>query len=148
MADTAGRIPMIAFNPHTAELFYLRMLLYRVPGPTSFRDLRKVGDVMMDTYLAACIAHGIIDNDNKVDSVMEEAEKVTFGPAMHVVFANMLMFVLRGEHLQFWERHKRVLGEDFMHRAAVNEPDEYNITLTLLTQETDLITSSKPFSKQ
>ena len=90
---------MISFNPHTAELFYLCMLLYHVPGPTSFRDLRKVGDVMVDTYLAACIAHGIVDNDNEVDSVMKEAANVTFGPALREVFANMLMFVLRGEHL-------------------------------------------------
>ena len=39
MADTVGCIQMIAFNPHTAELFYLCMLLYRVPVPTSFRNL-------------------------------------------------------------------------------------------------------------
>ena len=42
------------------------------------------------------------------------------------------MSVLRGEHLQFWERHKHVLGEDFMHRAAVNEPDEYILKQVLL----------------
>ncbi|XP_028301369.1 uncharacterized protein LOC114462606 [Gouania willdenowi] len=131
-ADTVGRIPMIAFNAHTAELFYLRILLYHVPGPTSFRDLRKVGDVVMDTYLAACIAHGIVDNDQEVDSVMEEAASVTFGPALREVFATMLMFVLRGEHLQFWERHKRVLSEDFMHRAAMNEPNEYILNQVLL----------------
>ena len=87
---------------------------------------------MTDTYFAACIAYGIVDNDNKVDSVMEEAANVTFGPALCVVFANMLVFVLRGEHLQFWERHKRVLGEDFMHRAAANEPDVYILNQVLL----------------
>ena len=42
------------------------------------------------------------------------------------------MFVLRGEHLQFWERHKHVLCEDFMHRANVNEPDEFIVTQVLL----------------
>ena len=121
-----------AFNRHNAELFYLRILLYHVPGPTLFRDLRKVGDVMTDTYLAACIAHGIADNDNEVDSFMEEAANVTFGPALPVVSSNMLMFVLRGEHLQFWERHRCVLGEDLMDRAAVNEPHEYNLNQVLL----------------
>uniref|UniRef100_A0A8C5G907 ATP-dependent DNA helicase n=1 Tax=Gouania willdenowi TaxID=441366 RepID=A0A8C5G907_GOUWI len=131
MANTVGRIPMIAFNPHTAELFYLRILLYRIPGPTSFRDLRKVGDVVMDTYLAACIAHGIVDNDQEVDSVMEEAANVTFGPALREVFATMLMFVLRGEHLQFWERHKRVLCDD-LHRTAMNEPNENILNEVLL----------------
>lgn len=45
---------------------------------------------------------------------MEEAANVTFGPTVCEVFANMLMFVLRGEYLQFWERYKRVLCEDFM----------------------------------
>uniref|UniRef100_A0A671V0R7 ATP-dependent DNA helicase n=1 Tax=Sparus aurata TaxID=8175 RepID=A0A671V0R7_SPAAU len=63
---------------------------------------------------------------------MEEAANVTFGPALREVFANMLMFVLRGEHLQFWERHKCVHGEDFMHRAAVNEPDENILNQVLL----------------
>ncbi|KAJ8348928.1 hypothetical protein SKAU_G00275170 [Synaphobranchus kaupii] len=115
---------MIAFNPHTAELYYLRILLYRVPGPTCFQDLRRVGNRVMETYLAACIVHGIVDNDQEVNSVMEEAANVTFGPAVREVFANMLMFILRGEHLEFWERHKRVLCEDLMHAAGVNEPDE------------------------
>ncbi|KAF7648788.1 hypothetical protein LDENG_00151820 [Lucifuga dentata] len=44
----------------------------------------------------------------------------------------MLMFILRGEHLQFWERHKRVLCEDLMHAAGVNEPDEGIVSQVLL----------------
>ena len=67
----------------------------------------------METFLASCIVHGVVDNEEEVNSVMEEAATVAFGPAVREVFANMLMFVLRGEHLQFWERHKRVLCEDF-----------------------------------
>ena len=51
---------------------------------------------------------------------------------MREVFANMLIFVLRGEHLQFWERHKRVLCEDFMHTAGVTEPDERIVNHVLL----------------
>ncbi|KAJ8364946.1 hypothetical protein SKAU_G00137770 [Synaphobranchus kaupii] len=132
MADTVGRLPLIAFNPHTAELYYLRILLYRVPGPTCFQDLRRVGNRVMETYLAACIAHGIVDNDQEVNSVMEEAANITFGPAVREVFANMLMFILRGEHLEFWERHKRVLCEDLMHAAGVNEPDEGVVSQVLL----------------
>ena len=88
----------------------------------------------MDSYLAACIAHGNFDNDNEVDSVMEEAANVTFGPALREVFANMLMFVLRGEHLQFWEKHKHVLGEDFMHREP-NPLHDHNQTPHIIQHE-------------
>ena len=63
---------------------------------------------------------------------MEEAANVTFGPALLEVFANMLLFILRGEQMQFRERYKCVLGEDFMHRAVVNELDEYILNQVLL----------------
>ena len=124
-ADTVGRIPLIALNPHTVELYYLRILLYRVPGPTCFQDLRRVGDTVMETYLEACIAHGIVDDDQEINAVMEEAESVTFGSSLREIFANMLMFVLRKDHLCFWERHISVLCKDFMHTACVNEPNDH-----------------------
>ncbi|CAM4546654.1 unnamed protein product [Leuciscus chuanchicus] len=108
IADTVGGIPMIAFNPHTAELFYFRILLYRVPGPTCFKDLRRVGDVVMDTYLAACIAHGIVDNDQEVDSVREEAANVTFGSALREVFANMLISLFEASRVRACSRLPRV----------------------------------------
>ena len=123
MSDTVGRLPMISLNPHTAELYYLRILLYRIPGPTNFKDLRRVNGRVMDTYLAACIAHGIVDSDKEVDSVMEEAASVAFGSAVREIFANMVMFVLQGDHLQFWERHKHLLCEDLTHKAGLQAPD-------------------------
>ena len=132
MADTVGRLPMIALNPHTAGLYYLRILPYRVRGPTCFQDIRRVGNASMDIYLAACIAHDMIDNDQELNSVMEEAASFAFGSTVREVFANMLMFVLGGEHLQFWERHKRVLCEDLMHKAGVNEPGERIVNQVLL----------------
>ena len=132
MADTVGRLPMIALNPHTAELYYLRMLLYRTQGPTCFKDLRCVDGKVMDSYQAACIAHGIVEDDEEVDSVMKEAADVAFGHAVLEIFANMLMFVLQGQHLQFWERHKRLLCENFMPKARVNAPDESIVAEVLM----------------
>ena len=123
---------MIALNPHTAELYYLRILLYRLRGPTCFQDLRRVGNASMDIILASCIAYDKIDNDQGLNYVMEEAARFAFGPTVREAFANMLMFVLGGEHLQFWVRHKRVLCEDLMRKAGVNEPDERIVNQVLL----------------
>ena len=64
MSDTIGRLPIIKFNPHNAELYYLRMLLYRVPGPTCFSDLKSVNGVSFDSFAETCIAHGIVEDDN------------------------------------------------------------------------------------
>ena len=37
-------------------------------------------------------SHRIVDNDQGVDNVMEEAANITFGPTVCEVFAIMLMF--------------------------------------------------------
>ena len=132
MADTIGRMPVIAYTPHNAELYFLRMLLHRVPGPTCFEDLRCVDGVIHETYMAACIARGICEDDHEVDMVMEEAASISFGPQLREIFANMIMFVLRKDYIQFWERHMRTISEDLTHAAGLSEPDDNIINQVLL----------------
>lgn len=45
---TIGRL--IWVPPTTGELFYLRMMLTVVKGPTSYEDIRKIGDTQFDTF--------------------------------------------------------------------------------------------------
>ena len=132
LADTIGRIPVLAFTPHNAELYFMRMLLYRVPGPTCYNDLRFVDGLLHDTYMAACIARGICENDNEVDMVMEEAASVTFGSNLRELFANLLMFVLKKDYFQFWQRHMHTISEDLTHAAGLSEPDDTVINQVLL----------------
>lgn len=122
---------VLAFTPHNAELYFMHMLLYPVPGPTCYEDRRSVNGIVHDMYMAACIAKGICENDCEVDIVMEEAASVAFGGQLREIFANMLMYVLKKDYIQFWERHKLLISEDLTHAAGLSEPDENIINQVL-----------------
>ena len=132
LADTIGRIPVLAFTPHNTELYFMRMLLYRVQGPTCYNDLRSVNGVVHGTYAAACIARGICEDDHEVDMVMEEAALVAFGPNLREIFAHILIFVLRKDHIQFWQRHNHSISQDLTHAAGLTEPDDNILNQVLL----------------
>ena len=60
--------------PSAGELFYLRMLLLHVKGPTSFSGLKTIGGMEMDSYLGACKALNLIEDDELWIKTMMEAE--------------------------------------------------------------------------
>jgi hypothetical protein len=51
-------------EPNQEERFWLRLLLVIVPGPTSFKYLRTYQGVTYDTFKEACIARGLVEDDN------------------------------------------------------------------------------------
>ena len=51
--------------PKAGELFHLRTLLTVVHGPTSFQDLQTFNGVNCETYHAACIARGLLEDDGE-----------------------------------------------------------------------------------
>ena len=66
-----SRIHMIF--PSAGELFYLRMLLLHVKGPTSFSDLKTVGNMELDSYFQACKARNLIEDDDLWIKTLGEA---------------------------------------------------------------------------
>jgi hypothetical protein len=51
-------------EPNQGERFWLRLLLVTVPGPTFFEYLRTYQGVTYDTFKKACIARGLVKDDN------------------------------------------------------------------------------------
>ena len=49
----------------SGELWYLRMLLCRVHGPTCFKDLQTVEGITYNTFQEACGALGLLKEDNE-----------------------------------------------------------------------------------
>ena len=124
-SNSIGRMPMINYNAQSSELYFLRMLLHVVPGPTSFLDLKKLdsGEIKA-SYSEACIARGLCDNDEEIDKVIEEASSVTFGPQLRKLFTDILMYVLRNQYLRFWNKHKKALCMDQMLQENISEINE------------------------
>ncbi|XP_022041031.1 uncharacterized protein LOC110943602 [Helianthus annuus] len=60
---TIGRIHSV--SPYTGEAYYLRILLFKVKGPTSFDDIKTVNGRVYDTFRDACYALGWLDDDSE-----------------------------------------------------------------------------------
>ncbi|CAN1256870.1 ATP-dependent DNA helicase PIF1 [Linum perenne] len=58
-----GRVRSIP--PRAGDVFYLRMLLSKIPGALSFEHLRTVHGVVYKDYQEACQALGLLSNDNE-----------------------------------------------------------------------------------
>ena len=60
-------------SPNSGERFYLRLLLTVVKGPTSFENLRTVSGVVYDTFKSACVARGLLEDDEEWIQCLREA---------------------------------------------------------------------------
>jgi hypothetical protein len=130
-SDMIGIIPVINLNPHQSELYYLRMLLHHIPSPQSFQDLRTIAGQVCPTYKDACLKIGILDNDEEIDRVLEEAASVQFGPSLRQTFATILIWTQPAKAIDFWERHKHTLAEDLLHQNGAQELTENVINQVL-----------------
>ncbi|XP_035845824.1 uncharacterized protein LOC110943497 [Helianthus annuus] len=68
---TIGRIHSV--SPSTGEAYYLRILLNKVKGPTSFDDIKTVNGRVYDTFRDACYALGLLDDDSEYIEAIKEA---------------------------------------------------------------------------
>ncbi|XP_058791046.1 uncharacterized protein LOC131664174 [Phymastichus coffea] len=64
---------MFSISPTQLELFHLRLLLLHVKGAISFGDLKTVNNVLYPSFTAACLALGIIEDDDEWSKAMREA---------------------------------------------------------------------------
>jgi hypothetical protein len=55
---------MIFVSPSEGERYFLRMLLNHVTGATCYRDIKTFNNIIHDTFKEACIARGILGDDN------------------------------------------------------------------------------------
>jgi hypothetical protein len=66
-------------HPNSGERFYLRTLLTSVRGATSFEDLCRVNGVLYSTFHAACLAYGLLEDDNEWRQCLQEAAHMASG---------------------------------------------------------------------
>lgn len=69
--DTIGRVYTI--HPNNDECYFLRMLLYKINGPTCFNDLKTVEGNTFNTYRETCLHLGLLENDNHWHLALTEA---------------------------------------------------------------------------
>jgi len=68
---TVGRVYFVP--PSAGERYYLRILLYNVPGPTSFDSLRTYNGILYESFQDACSTRGLLETDEEWDVCLTEA---------------------------------------------------------------------------
>ncbi|KAK3041269.1 hypothetical protein RJ639_001371 [Escallonia herrerae] len=67
---------MVYAHPTSGELFYLRMLLSVVRGPTCYEELRIVNGVVYKNYRQACYRSGLLDDDGDWHDAISDAASI------------------------------------------------------------------------
>ncbi|XP_052193809.1 uncharacterized protein LOC127802150 [Diospyros lotus] len=89
-----GRMYFASSN--CGERFYLRLLLTVVKGPKSFQSLRTVDNVVHDTFKLACVARGLLEDDEEWIQCLKEAQNA-YNTITSSVFQNKgVVFFLNG----------------------------------------------------
>ncbi|PNY10906.1 helicase-like protein [Trifolium pratense] len=82
---------LIWVPPTTRELFYLRMMLTFVKGPTSYEAIRKVRGTQLDTFRDACFAMGFLGDDKEYIGAIRDAHEWGPGSYLRRLFVHLLL---------------------------------------------------------
>ncbi|XP_019168949.1 PREDICTED: uncharacterized protein LOC109164859 [Ipomoea nil] len=111
--------------PGTGEIFYLRCLLNKVKGPTSYLDIKQVNGVQYDSFRDACSARGLVDDDKEYIQAIEEASQWATGVNLRRLFVTLLMSNSMAKPEVVWEAAWTYLSDDaqFKIREDMRIPD-------------------------
>ncbi|KYN05845.1 ATP-dependent DNA helicase PIF1 [Cyphomyrmex costatus] len=109
-----GRIYSV--SPTQIELFHLRLLLMTVKGITNFKDLKTVNGELCQTFTAACLALGLIEDDTECIKAMNEAVRWMMPQQLRRLFVRILIHCNPLHPEELWEKFKDALSEDYIRK--------------------------------
>lgn len=116
----------MAFVPPTAgEKYYARMILSVAKNLQSFRDMRTFNGTTYDTFREACHARGLLDNDEDLYTMLNEAIHLRTGPSLRSLFLSTIRECYPSQPLQLWHRYKASLCDDLqrtLSRIGFDQP--------------------------
>lgn len=112
--NTIGR--MYNTSPSQKELFHMRLLLLKVPGPTSFQNLRTVNGVTHESYVNACVALGLVESDDEWIHALTEAAQWMMPKQLRLLFARIILHCNPSEPIKIWDEFKVKFSEDYNRR--------------------------------
>lgn len=134
-----GRLTYV--NPAKGERYYLRLLLTHIKGPPSFDAILICNGVKCGTFQEAAKQMGLVDDDNYIDSCMEEAKHTHMPSALRRLFATLLVYCEHVDPHSLWAHHYESFSEDFA-RQKPNQTTKI-LHLTCVALENYLDTMGK-----
>ena len=103
-------------HPNSGERFYLRTLLCAVKGATSFEDLRQVNGVVLPSFRTACLARGLLEDDNEWRQCLQEAANMASSHQLRNLFVTILRNCSPSDPLALWLEFRDNICDDIHHR--------------------------------
>ncbi|XP_038709423.1 uncharacterized protein LOC120004225 isoform X1 [Tripterygium wilfordii] len=147
-----GRISYV--HPSAGDIYYLRMLLSHVKGPTNFTEIRTINGTIYETFKEACNAMGLIGNDREWNEAMQEAAQWATPHELRNLFVTMLLFCEIIDGKKLFEANLKNMQEDIIYRIRdrlamqeVSISDEETRNQVLIELETLLKGSGSSLSE-
>ena len=117
-------------SPKDSERFFLKLILNRVKGATSFIDLHTHNNITYETYKETAISMGLIQDDSQIFNIFEEACRIMLPFQLRKFFA---WFVLaenyQGKNIS--DKFKSYFCEDFQENKENQALNHINDILSL-----------------
>ncbi|CAG8545394.1 4618_t:CDS:2, partial [Gigaspora rosea] len=131
---------MFMVNPKDEERYCLRLLLTHIKGPTFFKDLRTINNILYPSFKMAAIQLGLLENDQECDLCLRETLLYQMPKQLRQLFATILIYCRPTNILKLWNTHLPALSEDFVYnpnskRVALNYNDPSIVAQVLLDLE-------------
>jgi hypothetical protein len=114
---TIGRL--IWVPPTTGELYYLRMMLTVMKGPTCYDDIRKIGDTQYFSFRDACFAMGFLGDDKEYILAIKESKDWSSGYFLRKLFVIMLLASTMERPRHVWDETKQWLSDGILHAQRI-----------------------------
>lgn len=100
------KIRRLLYTHHSSgELWYWRLLLTKVKGPTSFNALKTIDGILYKTFREACTKFGLLYDDDEWHEVMSECSKAGLSPQIRELFVHIMVNCQVTDLLSLWNKH-------------------------------------------
>lgn len=123
---------MYSISPVQIELFHLRLLLIHIKGAKSFEDLKTVNGIVHDTFMSACLASGLIEDDQEWRRTLNEAVIWMMPRKLRSLFVRILIHCQPLKPEELWNEFKESMSEDFSRNFSIEEGHKKLISKSIL----------------
>ena len=100
------QIRRLSYTHHSSgEVWYLRMLLTKIRGPTSFEELRTVNGVLFPSFHDACKDLGLLDDDKEWHDVLDQCVVGGLPPQIRQLFVHIIVNCKVTNLASLWNNH-------------------------------------------
>jgi hypothetical protein len=111
-------------SPKHGELYYLRILLVNVKGPTSFVNIRMLpSGQICPTFKEACISRGLLDDDTHLYSAMTELAQTSTAARLRSFFITAVVCCEPSQPATLLNTFFDDLSEDFVMERRRQQAD-------------------------